>query len=92
MALHAITASVDHMISHLRSGCNSCRRGQQKGWHRATLFLFERMKHGAHHVVVSPINLGIVTVRVNAPHLPGWVVLDEPLISFDVGCVTGDLQ
>ena len=31
-------------------------------------------------------------MRVNAPHLPGWVVPDEPLVSFDVGCVMGDLQ
>ena len=31
-------------------------------------------------------------MRVNAPHLPGWVVPDEPLVSLDVGCVMGDLQ
>ena len=50
------------------------------------------MKHGAHHIVVSPVNLGIVGLRVNAPCLPGWAVSDKPLISFDVGCVIGDLQ
>ena len=50
------------------------------------------MKHGAHHVVVSPVDLGIVTVRVNAPELPGWVVPDEPLVSLDVGCVICYLQ
>ena len=50
------------------------------------------MKHGAHHVGVSPINLRIVGLRVNAPCLPGWVVPDEPLVSPDVGCGIGDLQ
>ena len=50
------------------------------------------MKHGAHHVGVSPLDLGSSGLRVNAPCLPGWAVLDEPLISLDVGCVIGDLQ
>lgn len=50
------------------------------------------MKHGAHHVGVSPVDLGSVVVRVNAPDLPGRAVLDEPLISFDVGCVMSNLQ
>ncbi len=45
-------------------------------------FLFERMKHGAHYVVVSPVDLGIVAVRVNAPELACRAVFDVPLTSF----------
>ncbi len=40
------------------------------------------MKHGAYHVGVSPINLGIVTVRVNAPELACRAVFDVPLTLF----------
>ena len=40
------------------------------------------MKHGAHHVVVSPVDLGIVAVRVNAPELACRAVFDVPLTSF----------
>ena len=50
------------------------------------------MKHGAHYIVVSPVELMHSTRRVNAPHLACWVVFDKPLIAFDLAGVVGDLQ
>ena len=43
---------------------------------------FQRIKHGADHVVVSPTKLRAVSVRVNAPELACRAVFDVPLTSF----------